>query len=148
MLFFVALEQVFYLFLGSLIYRHGIRVTTISIPGEEAVSIFSDKKARPANLNARASEKRNEVYLKYRYPLGIWGPLLFVGQISMKDPTVLKVRVGIFSGALVLILLISPIFESDFGFYKLLNSVVLMVLIAYFFIRFQKPISQTLRNLR
>ena len=135
------IEQVFYLFTGSYIYRYGVSVKKMPIIDQNIIQRLTTKPLEQSNLSVKTNEKKKEIYLRYRYPFGVWGPLLFVGQIKMRKPNTMQVRVGIFTGILALFLLFSPVFVSDYSLYHFLNSMIFLVIITFFLIRFQRLIS-------
>ncbi len=146
LLFLVLIEQILYLFPATYVYRRGILIRQIPIANVE-VSFLSDKKTRPKNLSLKMNREKTEIFLRNNYPLGCWGPLLFVGQIKLGSPNLLNIRAGIFSTLLVLSPLIISIYSSDLApsnifdfFNRIINLAILIVLVAFFYFRLLKSL--------
>ena len=122
------LEQIFYWLMFVYPYRYGILIRTISIPQLEISFWLS---TRPRNLSVKIDRTSGYIYLRYRYSFGAFGPLLFVGCISCRGPDKLKIRVGIFSTAIIMWLIISQLLEGEF-----IGPALITLLVAWFYIRF------------
>jgi hypothetical protein len=138
------LEQLLYLFLSPFVCRYGIRITSIPISVKKSCSIFNREITDLTGIKLRIQKPTDEIYFRYSYPIFMWGPLLFVGQVKKEKPNVINVRIGILTAVILILLLISNSIKSDFSFYNLLNNGVLVVLIIYFFARFRSNIYRNL----
>lgn len=157
LLFFTALEQLTYLFFGSFVYRYGIRIASVPIQRKGPISIPTNKELRSANLKVKADEAGKEIYFRYKYPSGVWGPQLLGVQIKMREPMILNVRIGIFTGFLI-IFLIAGLFFRLFGgllsghvinFLRILPYITALPLVVWLLFRwFQRVIFKILKALR
>ncbi len=140
--FFVilAIDQIFYWFTGSYIYRYGIIVKTMQLRTFDKAIWKLVKKTR-TGLAIRISKRKNEVYIRYRYPIAVLGPLLFVGQIRYPSGSKLFIRVSPVSGLLIAFALGYALFLGDF--LKFINALLVIALILYmFYIRLFRKISK------
>lgn len=126
------IEQVFYWFLGSYPYRLGLLIKKISIP-DLSMSDWDLMRQERGSLSIKVNNMRKEVYLRYKYPFGIFGPLLFVGQIDYNNSDILKIRVGPLSAIFILYVLISPLFSGNF--HQLINSFIIALIVGWFYLR-------------
>ena len=130
------IEQIFYRFLGSYPYRFGILLKTLSISGL-VIFIQSKKKKRTDRLAIKRNDRKKETYIRYKYPFAVIGPLLFVGQIKDKENKI-RIRIGPISAIFILSLLSVPIISD--GSYGLINVLIIIFLIVWFYIRFYNAI--------
>ncbi len=112
-----AIEQIFYYFPGSFVYKSGFRINTIVTQ----------------NLNIA----KNVPYYRDVYPFGVIAPLLFVGQSL--ESNIIVIRAGWFSFSFFLYLAISPIF-TETSFMSLANSLCIVFLIVFMFERLKRKI--------
>lgn len=126
-LFFI--EQILYWFMWSYPYRFGILVKK-TMNSQRDITFWQATRHQKDRLFVKIDKITNDVFLRYKYPFGAIGPLLFIGQISSEDSKNLHVRVGLFSAIFVLWLIITPIiFDGDF-----IGSILIMILVAWFYI--------------
>ena len=130
------IEQIFYLFLGSYPYRFGILLKTITI-SDLSIHIQDKERKRPDRLAIKKNGNRKETYLRYRYPTTIIGPLIFVGQIK-DNKNKIMIRIGPISAISILCLITVAIISN--GFYGFLNVLIIIALIAWFYLRFYNMI--------
>ncbi len=124
------IEQFFYLALGSYPYRVGIVIKTITIP--DFSTVIQRKENNLKNrLAIKKNNKKQETYVRYKYPPTIIGPLLFIGQIKENK---LMIRIGPISAIFILSLIAVPILF--YGLNGLLNVLVLIALIFWLYYRF------------
>lgn len=135
-------EQIFYWFLGSYPYRYGILIRKIPVSNEEISNLVSSK-LKHDKLTVKTNKNREEIYLRYRYPIPIIGPLLFVGQLEYKNSRILKLRIGFLSALFVLYLLLYPLFLKTLNLYRLMNSFIIILIVVWFYFRFVKSIGVT-----
>lgn len=138
------IEQVLYLSLSSYICRFGIPITSIPISATKAFGLFSEENKYLSGVKKRINQSYNEIYFRYSYPIIMWGPFLFVGQVKKQSPTTLQVRVGIFTAAFLIMLIISNSFSSNFSLYDLISNVIIIIFILYCFARFRRCINRNL----
>lgn len=139
------IEQFFYWFLGSYLYRYGILIKTVSVPIKEISSWYSAKQ-KPGRLAVKINKERKEIYLHYKYPIAIVGPLLFVGQIKYNGSGVLKIRVGPLSTVFILSLIISLLLSGAPYLYRFINFSLIAALIVWFYFRFFKSYEEKIRT--
>lgn len=118
-------EQFFYWILGSYPYRYGFTIQAINIP------VLDNSTWRMANkynnrLAIKVNDRRNMIFFRYKYPMSVLGPLLFVGQVQNNDAAKLKIKVGPLSGILFSIIIIVSTYSGNF--LQIFN--VLFILIA------------------
>jgi hypothetical protein len=130
------IEQIFYWFLGSYPYRYGILLKRIAIVGL-AISLQCEEKNHSDRLAIKKNDSRKEIYIRYRYPTAIVGPLLFVGQIYYNENR-LMIRIGPISAIFVLSLVVFPMISG--GFYGFLNSLIIITMVVWFYRRFYNVI--------
>ena len=143
---FFIIEQVFYWFLGSYPYRYGILLKTIAI-SNLSIPIQCKAKKHADRFLIKANDRKNEIYVRYRYPTAIIGPLIFVGQIKYNETNKLIIRIGPISAIFILYLITFPLFSD--GLYGFLNTFIIIALIVWFYFRFYnviQSISSTLRS--
>ena len=105
-------EQLFYRLLGSYPYRYGLTIKTVNVPVLNN-STWEMAKKYNSRLAIKVNDRRNEIYFRYKYPMGIVGPLLFVGQVQNNDTAKLKIKLGPFSGIMLSILIILSIYSGN-----------------------------------
>jgi sensor histidine kinase YesM len=127
-------EQITYWFTGSFPYRHGFLIKTILIPSI-AISDWAALRQTHGRLSINIDNRNKEVYLRYKYPFVIFGPLLFMGQIIYNKSGIMKIRVGHFSAIFLLYILLYPLLSGD-G-YQWLNSLFILAIIGWLYMRFQ-----------
>lgn len=126
------IEQIFYWFLGSYPYRYGILLKRIAIVGL-AISLQCEERKHSDRLAIKKNDRRKEIYIRYRYPTAIIGPLIFVGQIYYNE-NILMIRIGPISAIFVLSLVVFPMISG--GFYGFLNSFIIIAMVVWFYRRF------------
>ena len=127
------IEQLFYWFLGSYPYRYGLSFKLISNELHETSSwLLANKICK--GLVIRVNEKRKDIYLRYKYPTGVIGPLLFVGQVKNADQNVLRIRMGPFSAIFLAYLLIDTL--VSFRVQSFLNFMVIVGIVVWLYFRF------------
>ena len=134
------IEQIFYWFLGSYPYRYGILIKRIAIVGH-AIFLKCEEKKHSDRLAIKKNYRRKEIYIRYRYPTAIVGPLIFVGQINYNENK-LMIRMGPISAIFVSSLVAFPIFSG--GFYGLLNSLIILAIVVWLYLRFYNVIQSIL----
>jgi hypothetical protein len=139
------IEQFFYWVKGSYPYRYGFVVQTISLSGFD-IKYWDSMKGKTKGLDIKTRFDKNEVYLKYKYPPLMMGPLLFIGQIKgVNSDGNLYIRVGPLSAMFILFLLIYPLLSSEIfadPMFELLNILVLVLLISYSYFKLLNPINR------
>jgi hypothetical protein len=135
------IEQIFYWFLGSYPYRIGILLKTVTISGP-STPIQNREIRRTDRLAIKKNGRKKETYVRYRYPLSILGPLVFVGQIKDNDNK-LMIRIGPISAIFILALVAVAIIDS--GFYGFLDILVLITLIVWLYLRFYNGIMRAFK---
>ncbi len=139
------IEQVFYWVKGSYPYRYGFVVRRISLSGLD-IKYWDSIKSKIKGLDTKTSWDKAEVYLKYKYPPLMMGPLLFIGQIKGVDSQgVLYIRVGPLSAMFVLFLFIYPFLSSEFfvePMSKIMDILILVVIMAYLYFKLLNPINR------
>ena len=142
---FALIEQVIYWFKGSYPYRHGFVVQTIFLSSFD-IKYWASMERETKGLDVKTCFANNEVYLKYKYPPLIMGPLLFIGQIKGDaSQGVLYIRVGQLSALFILFLLIYPLLSSEIfadPIFELVNILLLVLLIAYSYFKLLNPIKR------
>jgi hypothetical protein len=135
LLFFFALEQLAYIFLGSYPYRIGLRLRTDELPdavstkGSENLSVIS-------GVKLKTSQNREEAYLRPTYPMLTWGPILFSCQIVTSKTSTVITRIGPASAVLVCYMFIlSVVHDGVWGF---LNGLCLVAFVAWLYITFRR----------
>lgn len=132
-------EQIFYWFLGTYPYRYGLVVKTISLSAFD-INHWESMKGKISTLKIKTQFGKSEIYLRYKYPPLVLGPLLFIGQIKEIDSHgKLYIKIGPLSAIFVLFLLSYPFISSEFfanPMSQLLNIFILGVIIIYFYYRF------------
>ena len=128
------IEQALYYLPGSLPYRLGLPISKRIFPYDACLAAYSRIKRSP-NLAVRLS-KNGDIYLRYRYGSYI-GPLLFVGQVQKSHDGIMIIRVGLLTASFLIYLVASPLLTQS-GLYRVLNSVVLMMLVVFLYSRFMK----------
>ena len=139
--FLFVFEQIFYHFLGSYPYRHGILIKTLPVLVSHTSSWAKDRE-RSGRLAIKINELRNEIYIRYKYPILMVGPLLFIGQIQKNDGAKLKIRIGPLSAIFMSFLTILPLVQGEIN--RSMNSLALVAIIVWFYIRFLKNYKQVL----
>ncbi len=137
------LEQVFYWFLGSYPYRYGISFNTISNQLNETSSWLIAKKMCKG-MAIRVNEKNKDIYLRYKYPTGVIGPLLFLGQIKNCDYNILIIRIGPFSAIFIVYLFIDLL--VSFRAQSLFNFLVIVAVIVWLYFRFLNGYKECIDN--
>jgi hypothetical protein len=137
------LEQVFYWFLGSYPYRYGISFKSISNQLHETSSWLIAKKMCKG-MAIRVNEKSKDIYLRYKYPTGVIGPVLFVGQIKNCDRNVLIIRIGPFSAIFLAYLFIDLL--VSFRVQSLFNFLVIVAVIVWLYFRFLNSYKECIDN--
>jgi hypothetical protein len=126
------IEQIFYWFLGSYIYRYGILLKRIAIVGL-AISLQCKERKHPVRLAIKKNDIRKEIYIRYRYPTAIIGPIIFVGQINYIENK-LMIRIGPISAIFILSLVAFSLISG--GFYGFLNCLIILSIVVWFYLRF------------
>jgi hypothetical protein len=90
-LVFLIIEQIFYRFLGSYPYAYGIPLRYISIRSiNDVVKKLELRNHR--KLKTKKSRYSNSYFLRYKYPFGTVGPLVFIGEIDLgSEKLIIKV---------------------------------------------------------
>lgn len=127
-------EQVLCWITGSFLYRHGFPIKTVLIPNI-TISDWAALKQKQRKLSIKIDNGRNEVYLRSKYPFGTIGPQLFMGQIVYNKTGIMKIRVGYIAAIFLLYILIYPLLSG--GIYQVLNSLALLAVIGWLYLRFQ-----------
>lgn len=140
------IEQIFYWFLGSYPYRYGILLKTIAI-SNFSITIKRKDRKHADRLLIKANDRKSEIYVRYRYPTAIIGPLIFVGQIKYNETNKLIIRIGPISAIFILYLITFFLFSD--GLYGFINTFIIIALIVWFYFRFYnviQSISPVLRS--
>ena len=134
------IEQILYLALSTFVCRYGIPVSSIRISGSKALSIFSNDDKNLYSVKLRVNDKNDEFFFRNKFPIPMWGPLLLVGQVRKEYPTVIKVRVGLFTGVFTVLILIGHVFKSSVSLNDIINTLCFVGLMAFYVIWFRKAV--------
>ena len=140
LLILVFIEQIFYFYFYKYPYRYGILVKTISIPNLESLFFSKEKSDKYKNLTIKMDDQNKELYLHYRYPFGLLGPLFFVGQMQKDRSNKLMIRVGYIF--LILILSIAVLSFSSKDLVGFIRPLLMPLLVIWFYRRFLNAIKK------
>lgn len=143
------IEQIFCWVYGSYPYRHGFIIKTVTLP-DIGVSDFVSMVSKVKKIGVKKNPKRNEAYVRYKYPALTAGPILFVGQIKSvgSSRTLLHIRIGPLAVAFVLFLVVYSFFSPDFKedpTFQVMNILLLLVIVAFFYSRLWNPLRQIMK---
>jgi hypothetical protein len=108
------LEQLVSVSLGSYPYRVGIPVGKVGISARDVAS-WSHWEMACTGLRTKTNERRRELYCRYRYPSGVGGPFVFVGQARASDPGIVVIRMGPSAAVLLAAITILSVQRVYFG---------------------------------
>ncbi|MGI6387437.1 MAG: hypothetical protein ACOX2W_10000 [Desulfomonilia bacterium] len=131
------IEQILYWFLGSYPYRYGITIKRIDTY-DTSFSIESKGEMKDIeHLAIKRDDRRREIYIRNKYPAMTIGPLIFVGQVK-NDERKLIIRIGPISALFILYIVVSPIIHG--GFWELMNTILLIIVVSCFYMRFYNKV--------
>ncbi len=141
-------EQIFYLILGSYPYRYGFVIKTNKISDFD-LSCRALIQNEIGSLSIKAQPRKDEIYLRYKYPFMAIGPLLFIAQLKKIDTGgTLQIRVGPLSGLFVLFLIAYPFISLDIFITPLsqaINLLCLATFIVFLYLGLLIPINKLMK---
>lgn len=144
LLILVLIEQILYFCFYKYPYRYGILVKTISMPNLGSLFFCKEKSTKYKNLIIKKDDQNSELYVHYRYPFGILGPLFFVGQMQKDRSNELKIRVGYIF--FILILTIAVLSFSNKDLIGFIRPLLIVLLVIWFYRRFQNAIKKSMEG--
>ena len=105
------IEQIAIYFPGSFPYRFGIPISQKSFPLDKYES--QELKSKPLSGFIIKKAKSKDIYLRYKYPPLVFGPILFVGQLCCGQNDKVLIRVAPLSAIFIFFLALSPLMVSQ-----------------------------------
>lgn len=130
-----AFEQLAYLFVGSYVYRFGLRLQTEELADIKSIKDWKEQETT-SGIKSGISPDRGEAYLRPRYPALTWGPILFSSQIITMNAGKVITRMGPASSALVIYLFaVSVLGDGGWGF---INGIIVVVVVGWLYMTFRR----------
>ena len=123
-------EQLFCFYLGSYPYLYGLTVKKIFLKNLNANSLVSKK------LKIKKNKINNISYIHYKYPFGVFGPLIFIGIVKNIDKNIAEIKIGPLSLVFFAYIAVETVFLGNLmGFFNLIILGMLVLYIYYNFVR-------------
>ena len=140
------IEQIAIYFPGSFPYRFGVPISQKSFPSDKYESQELKSKSLSGFIIKKVKKAKSEdIYLRYKYPPLVIGPILFVGQICCGQKNKVLIRAAPLSTIFICFLALSPLIQDD-GF-SILNSFGILLLVFLFYYRFLRNYQKTIQHI-